>query len=845
MNKNNSFKENNLPNDKMVGNDFSEYVDKPYQEAISFGFSPIPLNGKRPFLKNWQTLEKRLILDSLEKHEGNVGIRTGKHSGIIIIDCDVPRMGKEETDGNGNEQWEEIVKKETGLDDPSDLETWVDISGSGGYRYYFRYEDDKEYNGKISKCNIDILANGKQAVYAGSLYPGCGTPHKCGATNDDECLFAGRKYEWLNSPQDYNLKDIPEWLEKYIFKKLKTKTKTKQTKKINKKDETDDDSHSQEHSQEEEEIHIKYEYNMEKVQQILERLNVSRFTDYADWRDFIWMTMNMGVPVELIHQYSAKADNYDMEATDKMISEFVPEKCHMGIRKLLKWLKEDLIEKYILELGQEKGKELAIKEYSQVASMFIFNKDAYDLLRGDLGMADVYYRHFAKDNIVTVDGKGNGYMWNKNKRLWEAKHPIFLQNVISKILEPIVRIEVKRAKQELERAAARGEASLTLKAYASSWQQKLHEVCMSKTLKGIFNLSLSLTDNPEFEEIKNTDNELLPIKDGKVINLRTLTVSQRERWHNFTLELPVAYTPKANNYENCLKFFKGIACGDMEFVDYLQRLLGYTFTRETRDRSLYILWGEGLNGKSTVINILKTILQQFYVTCSESVLIKQERSGGATPELMPLQTARLAVVAETEEQQTLNGPRVKKLTGNDSVCARDLYKSTVNFVPKCKLFMMTNKKPLFDTTDQAMIDRLKFIPFLARFEKNQGYEDKLNGEYLDEIFSWLAEGAQKTLRGEKLVPCKMMKTAMNEYLNELDVVAQFIDEYLVKGPADDKNYRIKKTEMYPAYVEWCRTNRIEQDNKAKFNKKMGNHLEERRFNTSGRYWVGVKFNSYC
>ena len=63
------------------------------------------------------------------------------------------------------------------------------------------------------------------------------------------------------------------------------------------------------------------------------------------------------------------------------------------------------------------------------------------------------------------------------------------------------------------------------------------------------------------------------------------------------------------------------------------------------------------------------------------------------------------------------------MTGYDTISARGLYSSTIQFTPICKPIMMTNHKPIFNVDDQAMLDRLKYIPFTARFTDNPQKEN--------------------------------------------------------------------------------------------------------------------------
>ena len=61
--------------------------------------------------------------------------------------------------------------------------------------------------------------------------------------------------------------------------------------------------------------------------------------------------------------------------------------------------------------------------------------------------------------------------------------------------------------------------------------------------------------------------------------------------------------------------------------------------------------------------------------------------------------------------QALDEPRLKYLTGGDTVSARRLYASRFEFKPTHKLWIATNHKPRVRGGDDGIWRRLKLIPF--------------------------------------------------------------------------------------------------------------------------------------
>ena len=190
-------------------------------------------------------------------------------------------------------------------------------------------------------------------------------------------------------------------------------------------------------------------------------------------------------------------------------------------------------------------------------------------------------------------------------------------------------------------------------------------------------------------------------------------------------------------------------------------------------------------------------------------MINRERRGGATPELIPLITARLAVFSESESGAKLNSTRIKNLTGSDKISARQLYGKQITFRPQAKLFMMTNHLPDFDFRDRAMVDRVKLIPFKARFEvtpENTRFVDDLRKEHLSEMFSWIAEGSRLFYEsGMGEIPKCCVET-LESFVDENDNVARFIaaEFEVVDGtPEDKKKHRLERQYVHFLYTKFC------------------------------------------
>ena len=82
---------------------------------------------------------------------------------------------------------------------------------------------------------------------------------------------------------------------------------------------------------------------------------------------------------------------------------------------------------------------------------------------------------------------------------------------------------------------------------------------------------------------------LLPILDGKVIDLRDGSVRERLKEDYFSFECPVTLS---DNTDHAKKFFMDIADNDEEIYDLIIKELGYAMTGFIDSRCFFIWYNE-------------------------------------------------------------------------------------------------------------------------------------------------------------------------------------------------------------------------------------------------------------
>ena len=247
------------------------------------------------------------------------------------------------------------------------------------------------------------------------------------------------------------------------------------------------------------------------------------------------------------------------------------------------------------------------------------------------------------------------------------------------------------------------------------------------------------------------------------------------------------------------RFLGEIFNGSQELIDFVQRLIGYSITGEMGERVFPILWGEGKNGKSTLVNLIQDMLGDYARSTPTKTFLA--KNGDQIPnDVARLKGARFVAAQESKEGKFLDTELVKQVTGEDKLQARFLRAEWFEFYPMFKMWMATNYKPKVKADDIAIWDRLILVPFLVRMKKEQqdkNLKKKLRTE-LPQFLAWCVEGCLAWQR-EGLNPPEEVLRATEQYREDEDIIADFLEAHCVFEKGGTANC----VKLYNVYQAWC------------------------------------------
>jgi putative DNA primase/helicase len=399
---------------------------------------------------------------------------------------------------------------------------------------------------------------------------------------------------------------------------------------------------------------------------------------------------------------------------------------------------------------------------------------------------------------------------------WEVSNSAALE--LAKRTVRSIYNEVSREEDDTRRRA--------IAAHAKESERECNIKAMLRLAQTSPKVAISPTALDQHHDFLNVANGTLDLRSGALCNPCPESLISKL--------LPIEYDSSAD-CPNWLKFLKEIFCNDQELINFVHKALGYSCTGHVSERCIFIAYGEGRNGKSTLLEVIRELLSDSYAQKVPTHSLMGVKSSSIENDIARLKGVRFSIASETEENCRFREARIKELTGGDRLVARFLHKEHFEFDPTHKLWLATNHQPKINGNDEAIWDRIRLIPFNRRFKTSE-VDYNLRSKLLAErkgILNWLIEGAM-AWHEEGLGSAPKVEEALSTYRAEMDTLNIFLSEETTDGG------EVKISELYEAYREYSGDAQI---TKQAFSKRL---LEKRSLKqvkrSTARYWSGIRLD---
>lgn len=283
-------------------------------------------------------------------------------------------------------------------------------------------------------------------------------------------------------------------------------------------------------------------------------------------------------------------------------------------------------------------------------------------------------------------------------------------------------------------------------------------------------------------------------------------------------QIDVNYDENAEKVEDVDNYICHLTGGDEEYRKLLLEILGHTLIVDPEFKRLlakfFIFVGDGGNGKGTLLQIIKTILNPKNVSGMSITELTDER-------YLPNFKGKLANLGDDIQDQAINDKdmkALKNLSTCDFISTRELYKNAEDMFFTGSLIFTSNHILKSWEKGESYKRRVLWLPMYTKVKKKDPkFITKLtNDKALRYWVRLMVEGYKRLYSQGKFTESEKVSDFNEKYHRENNPALDYIDG-MTKEDFEGKPIK----DVYDDYEQWC------EDNAVNFNRNMiGDTLQD-------------------
>lgn len=257
---------------------------------------------------------------------------------------------------------------------------------------------------------------------------------------------------------------------------------------------------------------------------------------------------------------------------------------------------------------------------------------------------------------------------------------------------------------------------------------------------------------------------------------------------------------------------------DADMMQFIYECIGYCLVNNTFAQKFFILYGEGGNGKSTFLRLLKELLSEKNIS---AISLQDFDNNKFRIGIIVNKYANLG--DDIESTAILNTATIKKIVTGDDVIIENKGQTPYSYTPHAKLFFSCNSIPSIYDTSKGMQDRLIIIPMINRIRGTELatptiVDDIINNGGLTILLNRAIEGLNRLKeKGYFTIPPRVVELtrAYNEENNHIALFLKEVENGEVSRVANTSYMAIEfaplenvkdvtSKELYQIYSQWAK-----------------------------------------
>ena len=316
-----------------------------------------------------------------------------------------------------------------------------------------------------------------------------------------------------------------------------------------------------------------------------------------------------------------------------------------------------------------------------------------------------------------------------------------------------------------------------------------------------------------YKDLKDFDSDpnLLTLENG-ILDLRTMKVKPHTPLILTKVLIPCNYyEPKSSDIEVNLQktlYWKFLESSftvngklDEESLKTVLEIHASIFIKKPIDERAFIMWGEGENGKSVLLDYISFMLGKDNISNIPLQELTADKFAVAN-----LDGKHANIFSDLEKNEFRHTSKFRALASGEPVYAQYKNKQGFDLHPFSSLIFSTNRFPkVYDDNKQGFFRRWIIVKWQRNFENDPQRDSKLKQKLLenptdrDTVFSNLIQISKRLYDNNKFTYSKNWKENQKTWNENADPVKNFIETYTLEV----ENHNESKRETHDFYKEIC------------------------------------------
>ena len=279
----------------------------------------------------------------------------------------------------------------------------------------------------------------------------------------------------------------------------------------------------------------------------------------------------------------------------------------------------------------------------------------------------------------------------------------------------------------------------------------------------------NMKDDPD-----HRDPYVVNLKNGR-LDLRTLELSPHSDEYFDFYQIPTDYVPFAKS-DVLDTMLRNVFELDEQRIMLIEEMIGYCMMSHLKFRIAFFLVGDGANGKSTLINLIRDTFG-FENCCAVSPHDFERRFA-----TVQLHNRLINLADDIGSRRVMETGDFKKACSGDIIQVEQKGKPMFQIKPYATPIFAANEMPYFQDDSYGAKSRRIIIPFNAQFKPGSPNYDptiglKINTPEVRQALIWRGcEGAQRLMRNEKFTMPEACVSALKVFERENSNISMWIYE---------------------------------------------------------------------